>query len=218
MTTASNPRSGCLSSSSSCAAAGRRFQGMDRDWPTSKNSATIWPCCAIKASARPRCQFREASGSCWSSVETLPAKANLIIAVGPPGRDRYRGRALDRCGVCVCWMDRGRGRISELRRTRSRVGGRAPESAGGAPRLRVGSARAGRRVPRPLCGPAPAHRIYQRNRGTQSTPRYPSNPKSRRRPVQRWYRSTGTEGPQLWSRFSSAVASNDAMVDVPSPA
>ncbi|MGW6728639.1 hypothetical protein ACWF9G_22300 [Nocardia sp. NPDC055029] len=43
MTTASNPRSGSRSSSRSLLASGRRFQGMDRDWPMSKNSATIRP-------------------------------------------------------------------------------------------------------------------------------------------------------------------------------
>jgi len=63
MATASKPRSGERRSSRSLAASGRRFQGRDRDCPTSKNSATtVPPLGSMSSRARRSCQAREGGG------------------------------------------------------------------------------------------------------------------------------------------------------------
>jgi len=73
MTTASKPWDLSATAASSRVASGRRGHGSDRDWPTSKNSATIFPRAgSISVRARLSCQPRLAAGSCWSSVPTLP--------------------------------------------------------------------------------------------------------------------------------------------------
>jgi hypothetical protein len=49
---------------SSRVASGRRFQGIERDCPPSKNSATISPCLPTNAFVRAGSRFRDGPGSC----------------------------------------------------------------------------------------------------------------------------------------------------------